>query len=191
MVKLQSHKKVITESDSRRPASTDAKRAVLPPRDPRTVCMTKEELGYLLASFQVNRWPGRAEKERLARLIGKYVLHALSSDDSNVTFIPLRPYEKVHHWFSNQRQKVANVEKVLRSSGSPEPSPQSTNSSIARITIAPTNIKSEKRETSPSAQNTFIRKDMSGTSDISIEEGARILLEFVASVRAAQGTPSP
>jgi hypothetical protein len=86
---------------------------------------------------------------------------------------------------------VANIEKVLRSSGSPEASPQRTNPSIARISITPAKIKSEKRETPPSAQNTFTREDMSGTSDISIEEGARILLEFVASVRAAQGTPSP
>jgi hypothetical protein len=76
MVKLQSHKKIIIESDLRRQASTDAKQAVLPTRDPRTVCMTKEELSYLHASFRVNRWPGRAEKERLARLIGKYVLDA-------------------------------------------------------------------------------------------------------------------
>ncbi|KAI0247137.1 hypothetical protein BJV78DRAFT_1157405 [Lactifluus subvellereus] len=174
MVKLQSHKKIVIESDLKRQTPTDAKQAVLPlpSRDPRTVCMTKEELGYLVASFRVNRWPGRAEKERLARLIGK-------------------PYEKVHHWFSNQRQKVANVEKVLRSSGSPETPPRRTNPSTARISIASAKIKSEKHETPPSAQDTFIRGDMSDMSDISIEEGARILLEFVASVRAAYRTPSP
>jgi hypothetical protein len=73
MVKLQSHKKIAIESDSRRQASIDAKQAVLSSRDPRTVCMKEAELAYLQASFRVNRWPERAEKERLARIIGKYV----------------------------------------------------------------------------------------------------------------------
>jgi hypothetical protein len=73
MVKLQSHKKIVIESDSRRQASTGAKQAILSSRDPRTVCMTEAELAYLRASFRVNRWPERAEKERLARIIGKYV----------------------------------------------------------------------------------------------------------------------
>ena len=73
MVKLQPHKKIVIQSDLKRHASTVAKQAVLPSRDPRTVCMTEGELGYLLASFRANRWPERAEKERLAQLIGKYV----------------------------------------------------------------------------------------------------------------------
>ncbi|KAI0300403.1 hypothetical protein BC826DRAFT_993112 [Russula brevipes] len=73
MVKLQPHKKIVIQSDLRRQATNVAKQAVLPSRDPRTVCMTEAELGYLLASFRVNRWPERAEKERLAQLIGKYV----------------------------------------------------------------------------------------------------------------------
>jgi hypothetical protein len=75
MVKLQPHKKVVVQSDLRRQhhASTVAKQAVLPNRDPRTVCMTEGELSHLLASFRANRWPERAEKERLAQLIGKYV----------------------------------------------------------------------------------------------------------------------
>ena len=74
MVKLQCHKKLVIESDSRRQASTDAKQVILSScRDPRTVCMSDDELAYLRASFRVNRWPERAEKERLARLIGKYV----------------------------------------------------------------------------------------------------------------------
>ena len=73
MVKLQSHKKIVIESDSRRQSSPDAKQAVLSSRDPRTVCMTEAELAFLRASFRVNRWPERAEKERLARIIGKYV----------------------------------------------------------------------------------------------------------------------
>ncbi len=76
MVKVQPHKKIVVQSDLRRQhASTVAKQAVLPTnRDPRTVCMTEGELSYLLASFRANRWPERAEKERLAQLIGKYVV---------------------------------------------------------------------------------------------------------------------
>ncbi|KAI9443097.1 hypothetical protein H4582DRAFT_2072180 [Lactarius indigo] len=114
-MKLQSHKKIVIESDSRRPASTDAKHAVLSSRDPRTVCMTEDELAYLRASFRVNRWPERAEKERLARLIGK-------------------SYEKVHHWFSNQRQKLANVEKALKHPAAPETPLQSRSLSIVHMT---------------------------------------------------------
>jgi hypothetical protein len=73
MVKVQPHKKIVTQSDSRRQASTVAKQSVLPSRDPRTVCMTEGDLGVLQASFRANRWPERAEKERLAQLINKYV----------------------------------------------------------------------------------------------------------------------
>ncbi len=74
MVKVQTHKKIVVQSDLRRQqASAVTKQAVLPTRDPRTVCMTEVELNYLLASFRANRWPERAEKERLAQLIGKYV----------------------------------------------------------------------------------------------------------------------
>ena len=73
MVKLQPHKKIVAQSDSRRQASTLAKQSVLPSRDPRTVCMTENDLDILRASFRANRWPERAEKERLAQLISKYV----------------------------------------------------------------------------------------------------------------------
>lgn len=73
MAKLQPHKKIVAQSDSRRQASTLAKQSVLPSRDPRTVCMTENDLDILRASFRVNRWPERAEKERLAQLINKYV----------------------------------------------------------------------------------------------------------------------
>ena len=73
MGKLQSHKKIVIQSDLKRQASMVAKQSVLPSRDPRTVCMTERDLGYLLDSFQANRWPERGEKERLAQLIGKYV----------------------------------------------------------------------------------------------------------------------
>jgi hypothetical protein len=86
MVKLQPHKKIVVQSDLRRQASTVAKQAVLPSRDPRTVCMTEGELGYLLSSFRVNRWPERAEKERLAQLIGKYVLPSLLCHSDTISF---------------------------------------------------------------------------------------------------------
>ncbi|KAH9971936.1 hypothetical protein BGW80DRAFT_1317287 [Lactifluus volemus] len=153
MAEVQSRKKTVVESDQ--------DQAVLLSRDPRTVCMTKKELDYLLASFQVNRWPRRDEKERLARLIGK-------------------TYEKVHHWFSNQRQKTAHVERARPSSESlsPEAPSTRTNPSIKRASILPSTIKSE---TSPSPPpNTLIREDMSDTSDTSIED-AHLLLYFAAS----------
>jgi len=161
MAKFQSHphKKITIHSDLKRQASTVARQAVLRPRDPRTVCMTKDELGLLQASFRLNRWPERAEKERLAQLIGK-------------------SYEKVHHWFSNQRQKMANVEKAIE-----PPTTQHTGAA------GPTKV---KRETLPRAPtpDPFMREDSSDASDIPIEH-AHIFLEFVASVRAAYRTPSP
>ncbi|KAI9465616.1 hypothetical protein BJY52DRAFT_596386 [Lactarius psammicola] len=173
MVKLQSHKKIIIESDSRRQASVDAKQAVLSSRDPRTVCMTEDELAHLRASFRVNRWPERAEKERLARLIGK-------------------SYEKVHHWFSNQRQKLANVEKALKHPAASETPLQPRNLSIMHMTgIAHTKIKPEEYGVRPRTQDAFMCKGTPERSDISVEDGARLLLEFVASVRAAHRTPSP
>jgi len=182
MVKVQPHKKIAVQSESRRlHASTAAKQAVLPNRDPRTVCMTEDELSYLLASFRANRWPERAEKERLAELIGK-------------------SYEKVHHWFSNQRQKMANVEKAIKKTRSPPQTPPRSSSDVA-VAVShiggprtePVKVKHEERETLLGAQtpDTFTREASSDMSDISVEDGARILLDFIASVRAAQGTPSP
>jgi hypothetical protein len=41
------------------------------------------------------------------------------------------------------------------------------------------------------APDAFTREASSDMSDISVEDGARLLLDFFASVRAAQGTPSP
>ena len=192
MVKLQSHKKIVIESDSRRQASSIAKQAVLSScRDPRTVCMTEDELAYLQASFRVNRWPERAEKERLARLIGKYVFRqlfvfSLSIDHSQ------RSYEKVHHWFSNQRQKTANVEKALHSPASSETPLQPRSLSIVHMMgTAPNKFKSDEYGVRPRTQDAFMCKGIPERSDISVEDGARLLLDFVASVRAAHRTPSP
>lgn len=173
MVKLQSHKKIVIESDSRRQASADAKQAVLSSRDPRTVCMTGDELAHLRTSFRVNRWPERPEKERLARLIGK-------------------SYEKVHHWFSNQRQKTANVEKALKHPAAPESPRQPRNISIVHMQgTASAKINTEEYGARPRTQDAFMCKGISERSDISVEDGARLLLDFVASVRAAHSTPSP
>ncbi|KAH8998697.1 hypothetical protein EDB92DRAFT_1836689 [Lactarius akahatsu] len=171
MAKLQSHKKIVFESDSRRPASTDGKHAVLSSRDPRTVCMTEDELAYLRASFRVNRWPERAEKERLARLIGK-------------------SYEKVHHWFSNQRQKMANVEKALNHPAASETPLQPRSLGIVHMT-GTGSTKPEEYGVRPTAQDAFMCTGIPERSDVSVEDGARLLLEFVASVRAAHRTPSP
>ncbi|KAI0004622.1 hypothetical protein BJV74DRAFT_793109 [Russula compacta] len=175
MVKLQSHKKIVIQSDLKRQASMVAKQSVLPSRDPRTVCMTERDLGYLLDSFRANRWPERAEKERLAQLIGK-------------------SYEKVHHWFSNQRQKMANVEKALKPSRASQTPLRPSNGTVTPIGgTGATKVKDENCETLQrvQAQDVFMREDSSDVSDISVEDGARILLEFIASVRAAHGTPSP
>ncbi|KAN0139764.1 hypothetical protein V8E53_002426 [Lactarius tabidus] len=173
MVKLQSHKKIAIESDSRRQASIDAKQAVLSSRDPRTVCMKEAELAYLQASFRVNRWPERAEKERLARIIGK-------------------SYEKVHHWFSNQRQKMALVEKALQHSPASETALQPRDFSIAHMTgTASAQNNPEEYGVHPRTQDAFVCEGSPEMSDVSVEDGARLLLEFVASVRAAHRTPSP
>ncbi|KAH9065526.1 hypothetical protein EDB87DRAFT_1679985 [Lactarius vividus] len=170
MVKFQSHKKIVIESDSRRSTPTDVKHAVLSSRDPRTVCMTEDELAYLRASFRVNRWPERAEKERLARLIGK-------------------SYEKVHHWFSNQRQKMANVEKALKHSAASETPLQPR---IVHMTgTGSTKVNPEEYGVRPRTQDGFMCKGIPERSDVSVEDGARLLLDFVASVRAAHRTPSP
>jgi len=177
MVKVQPHKKIVTQSDSRRQASTVAKQSVLPSRDPRTVCMTEGDLGVLQASFRANRWPERAEKERLAQLIGK-------------------SYEKVHHWFSNQRQKMANVEKAMKTPRNPQTPLRSSSSNLGATHMGGTGravAKDGKREalTRTQSQTTFVREDSSDRSDISVEDGARILLEFIASAWAAHETPSP
>ena len=195
MVKVQPHKKVVTQSDSRRQASTVAKQSVLPSRDPRTVCMTEGDLDVLKTSFRANRWPERAEKERIAQLIGKYV-SPLSSFNfffiGNLANFCGRSYEKVHHWFSNQRQKLANVEKAMKTPRNPQ-TPLRSSSNLGVTHMGGTGraaAKDGKREALPS-QAAFVREDSSDRSDISVEDGARILLEFIASAWAAHGTPSP
>ena len=187
MVKVQPHKKIVAQSDSRRQASTFAKQSVLPSRDPRTVCMTEGDLGVLQASFRANRWPERAEKERLAQLIGKYV-SPFSLFFGYVAHFFERSYEKVHHWFSNQRQKMANVEKAMKTPRNPQALRSSSN--LGATHMGGTG-RAAAKDGKCEAQSVFVREDSSDRSDISVEDGARILLEFIASAWAAHGTPSP
>ena len=193
MVKVQPHKKLVAQSDSRRQASTVAKQSVLPSRDPRTVCMTEGDLGVLQASFRANRWPERAEKEWLAQLIGKYV-SPFSLLFGYVAHFLERSYEKVHHWFSNQRQKMANVEKAMKTPRNPQALRSSSNLGVTHMGgTGRAAAKDGKREalTRTQSQSVFVREDSSDRSDISVEDGARILLEFIASAWAAHETPSP
>ena len=87
---------------------------------------------------------------------------------------------------------MANVEKAIKKTRAPHtpPRPSSTVTHIGGTGPAPAD---ETRKTLLRAQSsdTFVREDSSDMSDISVEDGARILLDFIASVRAAHGTPSP
>jgi hypothetical protein len=104
--------------------------------------------------------------------------------------MPPRTYEKVHHWFSNQRQKMANVEKAIKKTRTPQTPPRPSNVTVTHIGGTPAK---DPHETLLMAQapDAFVREDSSDLSDISVEDGARILLDFIASVRAAHNTPSP
>jgi hypothetical protein len=110
-----------------------------------------------------------------------------------------RSYEKVHHWFSNQRQKMANVEKAIKKTRTPRTPPRSSSPNaavshhIGGPGTEPVKVKHEERETllGAGAPDAFTREASSDMSDISVEDGARLLLDFIASVRASQGTPSP
>ena len=60
--------------------------------------------------------------------------------------------------------------------------------------MEPVKVEHEEHETlleAHQAPDAFTREASSDMSDISVEDGARILLDFIASVRAAQSTPSP
>jgi hypothetical protein len=109
-----------------------------------------------------------------------------------------RSYEKVHHWFSNQRQKLANVEKAMKTPKSGTQTALRSSNLAGTVThMGETRrvkvVKDEERETLPGTQfqAAFIREDSSDASDISVEDGARILLDFIASAWAAHETPSP
>ena len=108
-----------------------------------------------------------------------------------------RSYEKVHHWFSNQRQKMANVEKAMKKTRSQHTPPRSSSSAavshIGEPGTEPIKVEHEEREALLEAPDpdAFTREASSDMSDVSVEDGARLLLDFIASVRAAQCTPSP
>ena len=99
---------------------------------------------------------------------------------------------------------MANVEKAMKkTTRTPHtPPPRSSSSSVAvshiggERGIEPVKVKREERETllgaaHHQAPDAFTREASSDMSDISVEDGARLLLDFFASVRAAQSTPSP
>ena len=117
-------------------------------------------------------------------------VRALASLPLGTHLIPRRSYEKVHHWFSNQRQKMANVERAIKKPRTPQTPPRPSHTVTH---IGGTGPADETRKTLLRAQasDSFVREDSSDMSDISVEDGARILLNFIASVRAAHGTPSP
>lgn len=85
---------------------------------------------------------------------------------------------------------MANVEKAIKKTRTPHTPPRPSNTVTH---IGGTGPADDKRKTLLRAQasDNFVREDSSDMSDISVEDGARILLDFIASVRAAHGTPSP
>jgi len=97
---------------------------------------------------------------------------------------------------------MANVEKAMKKTRTPHTPPPRSSSSVAvshigRHGMESVKVKHEERETLLGAAHhqtpdaLFTREASSDMSDISVEDGARLLLDFFASVRAAQGTPSP
>lgn len=104
---------------------------------------------------------------------------------------------------------MANVEKAVKKTRSPHTPPPRSSSSSSNVAVShiggggggsgrpgtePLKVKHEERETilgAHQAPDAFTREASSDMSDVSVEDGARILLDFIASVRAAQGTPSP
>jgi hypothetical protein len=89
---------------------------------------------------------------------------------------------------------MANVEKAIQKPRAPQTPPRPSNGTVTHIGgTGPAKAPHEKRESLLRAQvpDAFVREDSSDLSDISVEDGARILLDFIASVRAAHSTPSP
>ena len=95
---------------------------------------------------------------------------------------------------------MANVEKAMKKPRTPHTPPRSSSSSVAVSHVGgpgsePVEVKHEEEGESlledHQAPDAFTREASSDMSDISVEDGARLLLDFIASVRAAQGTPSP
>ncbi len=150
----------------------------------------------LLACLFSGQSVARESRKGATRTAHRQVRVALSFD-TRIRLTLRRSYEKVHHWFSNQRQKMANVEKATKKTRTPQTPPRSPSdvpvSHIGGHGVGPVKVKQEERETLLRAQasDAFTREASSDMSDISVEDGARLLLDFIASVRAAQGTPSP
>jgi hypothetical protein len=95
---------------------------------------------------------------------------------------------------------MANVEKAIKKTKTPQTPPPRSSSNvtvshhIGGSGTESVNVKHEERESLLGAQlpDAFMREASSDMSDVSVEDGARLLLDFIASVRAAQGSsPSP
>ncbi|KAI0259815.1 hypothetical protein BC834DRAFT_846540 [Gloeopeniophorella convolvens] len=165
MTRTQSLKKTVVQAGSRLTLTYySPKDAVISvPRNPRTICMTKEDLYHLRISFDVNPWPDRDEKLRLADRIGK-------------------SYQKVNHWFSNQRQKMAAVEKAKDHDSSSSESSQPLRSGP---TVLPKRHQLESETpSSPSPSMPRSEADSESSEDISVEHGARLLLDFAKRAQA-------
>ena len=87
---------------------------------------------------------------------------------------------------------MALVEKAMQHSPASETALQPCDFGIAHMReTTPAQNNPEEYGVRPRTQDTFVYKEISEMSDVSVEDGARLFLEFVASVRAAHGTPSP
>lgn len=87
---------------------------------------------------------------------------------------------------------MALVEKAMQHPSASETDLQPRDFGIAHMTGAtPAQNNPEEYGVCPRTQDTFVYKGISDMSDVSVEDGARLFLEFVASVREAHGTPSP
>ena len=88
---------------------------------------------------------------------------------------------------------MALVEKALQPPSASETPLQPCNFSIGHMTGAASaqNNPGEYGVCPKTTQDGLMRKRIPDRSDVSVEDGARLLLEFVASVRAAHRTPSP
>ncbi len=92
---------------------------------------------------------------------------------------------------------MANVEKAMKTDRTPQ-TPLRPSNLTGGVTQTMggkgrLRVKDENRSTSSRTQSSaaFMRENSSDVSDVSVEDGAHLLLDFIASVRAARETPSP
>jgi hypothetical protein len=89
---------------------------------------------------------------------------------------------------------MANVEKAMKTDRTPQ-RPYNLTGGVTQTMGGKgrSRVKDENRETSSRTQSpaAFMRENSSDISDVSVEDGAHILLDFIASAWAAHETPSP